>query len=256
VPFLDIMVNPPAAGVIPIPVFARDIGITPHPPMNYKTPRIDAANTPESPFISNPGANFYDVSAENPQFGLVAVIAGVFAALLAVTGCTSPQKPVVVQVNDHPALVGRFRSPERQRDVWIAPQAVDNGTLQHDQVVTFVEKPSAWQLPSTIEPNTVSQPALSLQEGEYDGEALRREREMLTDTQEQIRKLNENMEKVRVDSQKAIAVKDAQLQELSKKLQGTEKQFQDASQKLNDIAEAERQKQEEAAKKPKWKFWK
>jgi hypothetical protein len=234
--------------------------------MNAEIPHINTANTSKSPSISNPGAIFRRFSAQRSLFDVLTVVAALFATLLAVTGCASPQKPVVVQINDQPAYDGRpacrslsggrFRSPERQRDVWIAPKAVDNGTLQHDQVITFVEKPSAWQLPSTIEPHTVSQPSLPLQEGEYDGEALRREREMLTDTQEQIRKLNEDIEKIRADSQKAIATKDAQIRELFGTLQNAEKQVDEKNEILNNIAEAERQKQEEASKKRWWKFWK
>ncbi|MDD2710097.1 MAG: hypothetical protein PHV34_19105 [Verrucomicrobiae bacterium] len=180
----------------------------------------------------------------------------VFPVAIFLSSCSSPKEPVVVQVNDPPALAGRFRTPERQRDVWIAPQAVDNDVLQHDQTVTFVEKPSAWQLPSTIEPNTVSKPELPMEEGEYDGEALRRHKEMLAATQGQVQKLNAQLETMKSEAQKTVGEKETQTQEIAKKLQTTQQQLNEAIQRVNDLVAAEQQRQEQAKQRSWWQFWK
>ncbi len=132
--------------------------------------------------------------------------------LLVITGCRTPStKPVIVQVDPGEASGGRFRSLERQRDLWIAPQATDNETLLHEQLVTFIEKPTAWQLPSTLEPNTISRPDLPLEQGDYDGEVLKRQQEIIQDKQAEALKIMTELENLKHQSQQTLSEKDEQL---------------------------------------------
>jgi len=180
-------------------------------------------------------------------------------ALALMTSCgTTSNQPVVVNVTDAPIQEGRFRTAERQRDVWIAPHAADNETLQHEQVVTFIEKPQVWQIPSTLEPHTVSSPELPLQQGEYDAEVLHRQREMIQDREAQILKTATDLENLKRQSQQTLAGKEQQVRDSEQKLRELQQQLSDALQKLQDIEQAEKLKREQELekqkKKPWWKF--
>jgi hypothetical protein len=244
--------------------------------MTSEIPRVLTADTSKKPFLTNPGAIFRGILAQTPHFSHFRVLAALWRSLpaivplcgttagalvpFAVTGCsTLSSQPVIVQISDPSPSSSQHRAPERQRNVWIAPQAIDNEILQHEQMVTFVEKPAAWQLPSTIEPNTISRPDLPLEQGEYDAEPLKHQQEIIADTQAQVRALNEEMEHLKVQAQKAIETKDTQVNDLSEQLKATQRQLGDASQKLADIEATEKRKQEEVAKRAKkawWRIWK
>jgi hypothetical protein len=178
-----------------------------------------------------------------------------FLALL-LAGCgTTPNQPIIVHLNESDEQGSRFRTQERQRDVWIAPQATDE-TLLHEQVVTFVEKPQGWKLPSTIEPNTVSNPDLPLEQGDYDAEILHRQQEMIQDKENQIIKATTDLEELRLQSQKILEEKEERLIDSQRKLEAAQKELSDSAQKRAEEVETERKKQDEMKpKKSWWKFW-
>ncbi len=174
------------------------------------------------------------------------------------TGCTTPSNtPVVVNVTDAPVQGGRFRAGERQRDVWIAPRALDQDTLLHEQTVTFIEKPQAWQLPSTIEPHTVSHPELPLEQGDYDAEVLHRQWEIIRDREIQVARITTDLENLKRQSQESLNGKDRQVQESEQKLKELHGDLAAALQKLTTIEEGERLRkaQEKQNTKHWWKFW-
>jgi hypothetical protein len=110
-----------------------------------------------------------------------------------------------------------------------------------------------------MEPNAVSSPSLPLEEGEYDAALLRRQREIIQDAQNQMKKLAEDVERARQQANIQVAEKEEKLGQAQKELQITQKQLEEATQKLSDVAAAAAQlKQDEEAKrkaKKKWKFW-
>lgn len=174
-------------------------------------------------------------------------------------GCaTNDNKPVVVTVSEPPSEGGRFRTAERQRDVWISPQVVDNETLQHEQTVTFVEKPVEWRVPATIDPHTTSNPDLPLEKGDYDAGVVKRQQEIIADTQVKINKLSQQFEELKNQANSAIADKESKLVTVNQELQATQKQLNDANKRLEDVAAAEKAKQDADTKKknlPWYKRW-
>ena len=181
-------------------------------------------------------------------------------ALHLTTGCRAPRndQPVTVQIHEEATPTGRFRIPERQRDVWIAPQAVGDEVLQHEQVMTFVERPASWQLPSTIEPNAVPKPGLPLEAGDYDAEALRHQREIIEDARNQIRRLEEELEVVKKQVQRQATQKEDRLHEVSAELVSAREQLAAANQRVEEMNATERQRQENETRPPPkrgWKFW-
>ncbi len=228
--------------------------------MNSKSPHISVSVGLKKPLISNRHAKFFALFIRKAIFAPVHPSSFILLPLL-LTGCgTTPrEQPVVVNVTGEPAQGGRFRAAERQRDVWIAPQATDSDTLLHEQTVTFVEKPQTWQLPSTIEPHTLSNPDLPLEQGDYDGEVLRRQREMIDDREKQITKAASELENLKRQSQESLNGKDKQVQESEQKLKELHGDLAAALQKLESIEEAERlrkaQEEEKRNKKHWWKLW-
>lgn len=220
--------------------------------MTSKIPHLHTADTTEKPFIADFSAKFF---AYFGYFRVFALVLGV----LTLAGCsTARNHPVIVQMTDTPENGGRFRSTERQRDVWIAPQAIGNEILQHEQVVTFVEKPQGWQVPSTLEPHTVTPPDLPLEAGEYDGSALQRQREIIQDKERQIQKTTAELENIKSQTRQDLCQREQQIQASTKQLQETREKLNTALQKLDEIERAEQRKREEEAKpkpKPWWKPW-
>jgi hypothetical protein len=220
--------------------------------MIRKIPHLHTADASEKPFLADSGAKFF---AYFRHFSVL----GLFLAVLTLVGCSTPgNRPVVVQVTDIPENGGRFRSAERQRDVWIAPQAIGNEILQHEQVVTFVEKPQGWRVPSTLEPHTVVPPDLPLESGEYDGAALQRQQEIIQDKERQIQKTTAELENIKGQTRQDLSQREQQIQAATQQLQETREKLNTALQKLDEIEQAERRKREEAAKpkpKPWWKPW-
>jgi hypothetical protein len=179
---------------------------------------------------------------------------GLLTATLTLVLCncsTQSPQPVIVQVDAPSESQGRFRVQERQRDVWIAPQATEDALL-HEQVVTFVEKPQSWQLPSTIEPHTVSSPDMPLEQAEYDAEVLRRQQEMIQDKENQIIKTQTDLDKIKQESQSTIKEKDQSLNELKKRVDTLQ---QELNSQLQKKAEEEAARNKPEVKKSWWKFW-
>lgn len=205
--------------------------------------------------------DFMKTSLSDCPYHVLKLTLAVSIAIWGITGCaTGPKAPVVVTVNEPPAQGGRFRSPERQRDVWLAPQANGNEVLQHDQTLTYVEKPAAWQLPSTIEPNTVSKPDLPLEHGEYDAEVVRRQKEIIGDTQSQVKRLSVDFEALKKQSTDQLKNREDQLQTLSKQLLQAQQASSQANQRLADIEAAAqlklKQEEERRAARQWWQVWK
>lgn len=176
-----------------------------------------------------------------------------FILLPFLTGCsTSAPRPVIVQVNEPPAAAGRFRSNECQRDVWLAPQAVGNEILQHEQLITFVEKPSEWQLPSTIEPNAVSKPELPIQDGEYDETVLQRQRQLLESERQKAAQLESQLAQEKSEADLQLKTREEKIQALQTQQDATTLQLQ----QLTSQVESDRKAREtEAALKQKKKWW-
>ncbi|MDD2709226.1 MAG: hypothetical protein PHV34_14665 [Verrucomicrobiae bacterium] len=184
------------------------------------------------------------------------------AAAFLLTGChTPPNRPVVVQVTESPDEgqqgEGRYRSIERQRDVWIAPHALDNEILQHEQIVTFVEKPQGWLIPSTLEPHAVSPPDLPLEAGEYDGSALQRQREIIQDKDRQLQRTSAELENLKNQTRQDLAQHEEKIQASARQLQETREKLNATLQKLEEIEQAEQAKrqQEQNQKKKRWWIW-
>lgn len=213
---------------------------------------VSTAERLKKPFIADFRAKFF---AHLRNFCMFASLLGV----LTILGCsTTENRPVLIQVTEAPVQGSRYRVLERQRDVWIAPQVIDHETLQHEQLVTFVEKPMTWQLSSTMEPNAISKPELPLEVGDYDAEALRREREIIIDTQSKLKNLAGELESFKKKSSQEIYQKENQIRKTEGELQSTCDELTAARKRLEDIAAAEKLKQEEEAKhkaKSWWKVW-
>ncbi len=190
------------------------------------------------------------------------ILALLLPLLSILMGCSSTKNaksdPVIVQVTEAPSEGDRYRSNERQRDVWIAPQAIDHETLQHEQLVTFVERPTAWQLPNTIEPDSVSEPKLPLQQGEYQAEALKRQSEIAIDLLDKLQAVSTELDSSKKQSSQKLDEKDAQIRRSEQELQSTRDELIAAKKRLDDMAAAKKLKQEEDSKlksKPWWKVW-
>ncbi|MDD2709085.1 MAG: hypothetical protein PHV34_13955 [Verrucomicrobiae bacterium] len=184
------------------------------------------------------------------------------AAAFLLTGChTPPNRPVIVQVAESPddgqQCEGRYRSVERQRDIWIAPHALDNEILQHEQTVTFVEKPQRWLIPSTLEPHAVSPPDLPLEAGEYDGSAIQRQREIIHDKDRQLQRIGAELENLKERTRQDLVQREEQIQASASQLRETREKLNTALQKLEDIEQAElaKRQQEQNQKKKRWWIW-
>jgi hypothetical protein len=176
------------------------------------------------------------------------------------TGCgtTQPQvslEPVVVRVDEQSDSTSRFRIAERQRDVWIAPQALDHDTLLHEQIVTFVERPQCWQLPTTVEPAFKSDPSLPLEPGEYDATLIRKQQEIISETQTEMHKITQEIDALKAEKSMALAKKGEELSKLTQTLKATQRDLAVAKERLSDIETAEKQRKEAEAAKPKKKWW-
>lgn len=171
------------------------------------------------------------------------------------TGCSTqaPKQPMVVQVTDGPESYEKNRSPESLREIWIAPYALDNDTLLHEQTVTFVEKPRSWRLLSAAEPDAVSFPKLPNEEGDYSLAPLKREREILADREKELQKVKSDLEAFEKKTQDAVLQRENDLKALSEKLHKTEEDRIKILQKLSDLEEEKKQK--EQPKKPWYHFW-
>lgn len=194
----------------------------------------------------------------NNQNGFVCV--ALVLALGFTGGCQAPHhdQPVAVQIHEQASPAERFRIPERQRDVWIAPQTLGDDVLQHEQVVTFVEKPAGWRVASAIEPNAVPQPAVPLEAGDYDAEALRRQREILEEARNQVCQLETELEVVKQRVRDQANKKEDRLREVSAELASAREQLTAANQRIEEMNAAERRRQANASSPPPkrgWKLW-
>jgi hypothetical protein len=178
------------------------------------------------------------------------------ASTLILSSCntTQPVQPLIVQVDGPLESGDRFRSQERQRDVWIAPQATEDALL-HEQVVTFIEKPQGWQLPTTIEPHTVLNPALPLESADYDAEILRRQRQIIKDKDDQIIQTNTEFESFKKETQATVHTRDQQIVDFKKRVEEMQKTLNENLQKLAEEEAAEERRLQEKKQKSWWKLW-
>lgn len=172
------------------------------------------------------------------------------------TSCTTTSNPpVIVQITESTPTGGRFLSAERQRDVWMAPQALDGETLQHEQYVTFIEKPASWKVSSTMEPHSTPSPKLPLENGRYDAEALRREREIARTTQAKADQLSTELESLKSESSKGLQEKDEQIQKTEEALQVVRNRLEASEKRLASMEASEKSKVEQMTAKQKSKSW-
>ncbi len=142
----------------------------------------------------------------------------------------------------------------------MAPQAVGNDILHHEQTVTYVEKAATWQLPSTLEPHTVSTPELPLEMGEYDAGVTRVQRDIIAGTQRQFEDLSADFEKLKKQSSDQLKAREDHLQAVASDLLQARQEAAQASQKLGRMEAIEKRRKEEEARRlheKRWyQFWK
>lgn len=177
---------------------------------------------------------------------------------LALAGCSTTQTgPVVVQVSEPTTSANRFRTVERQRDLWISPRVIDNEIIQHEQVITFVEKPIAWQLGTTLEPNAVNEPTLPQQVGDYNDTVIARHKEMLNQARSEVAGLEKQVADLKKSSSDVLTTKDQEIQVLNARLSQAQDQISSISQKLDEINQSKEQsKPIVQPKKSWWMVWK
>lgn len=209
--------------------------------------------------MADPEAILLGGFSRNDHFSIFRVSAIILPLVLALAGCETPSaQPVIVQVTDAPIPGERYRTVERRRDIWFAPQAIGNEILQHEQTVTFIEKPQGWQIPSTLEPHTAVPPDLPLETGEYDATALQRQREIIRDKDTQIQKTVAELENIKNQTRQDITQREQQVQTATKQLQDTRQKLDAALQRLDEIEQTERARREQEEKQqaqPWWKWW-
>lgn len=177
---------------------------------------------------------------------------------LAFAGCSTTQTgPVVVQVSEPTTSGTRFRTAERQRDLWVSPRIADEGILEHEQIVTFVEKPSEWQIATTLEPNAINEPTLPQQTGDYSNAVIARHKEMLNAARSELDDLEKQLADLKKSSSDVISNKDQEIQSLNAKLSQAQEQISSISQKLEELNQSkEPSKPIGSEKKSWWMIWK
>jgi hypothetical protein len=207
----------------------------------------------------SPGGRFPTGQTLKRRVLLILMKPLIILTALFLIGCSSPKGPIVVHVSDAPQEGGRFRTQERQRDVWIGPVVKDNEVLFHEQMVTFVEEPQMWRVPQALEPHSVNPPELPIHEGEYDDAVVRDQRRELEAQNESMKLLHSQLEEIKQDFELALKQREESLKSAEEKLNSSRLERDALSRELEKILEAEKQKASKAepAQKPTswWKWW-